>query len=169
MQPRRPLTPPLTALILLNLALFCLMRLPPSQLEQSVESARAWRKLYSYAEACQRPLNSPTVVPVMIQRGLWPLDSGHTEYFFGSQPIAGMRWFGASHDVVLELGEHYLSSMRSAVAHQEFDCIMLARYSGWPRDLPLERGEYRLADTMVVAMPQTAQTWQMDIWVPAPE
>ena len=76
---------------------------------------------------------------------------------------------GASHDVVVDLGERYLSSMRSAVAHQEFDCIMLARYSGWPRDLPLERGNYQLTDSMVVAMPQTAQTWQMDIWVPGTE
>jgi len=55
------------------------------------------------------------------------------------------------------------------VAHQEFDCIMLARYSGWPRDLPLERGNYQLTDSMVVAMPQTDQTWQMDIWVPGTE
>jgi hypothetical protein len=167
MRPLRTLTRLVTPLILANLILFCLTRLPPDQLQQSTESARAWDVLQSYADRCNRPWNSPTIVPELIRRGLWPIDSGHTEYFFGAQPYPGMAWFGASHELVADLGTTYLNTLRASVVHQDFDCIVLARHSAWPRNLPLERGGYQLADSVVIAMPQTDQTWQMDIWVPA--
>jgi hypothetical protein len=155
-------------LLLINLILFCAFRLGPSRLQQSPESAAAWNVLHDFANRCAQPLSSPTVVPEMVRRGLWPTDSGHTEYFFYQQPYPGMAWFGASYELVAELASHYVTDMRASVAHAEFDCVMLARYSAWPRDLPLDRGHYHMADSVVIAMPQTDQTWQMDIWVPAP-
>ena len=169
LRPRHILTLLVAPLLLLNLAFFCLARLAPGDLQQSVDSTRAWAVLVSYADRCQRLLNSPAVVPELIRRGLWPVDSGHTEYFFDAQPYPGMRWLGPGPEVVADLGTRTMNSLRAAVAHQDFDCIMLARYSAWPRSLPLERGNYRLADSVVITMPQVDQTWQMDIWLPATE
>jgi hypothetical protein len=169
LRPRHKLALLVTPLLLLNLGLFCMTRLAPSRLQQPVESARAWDLLVSYANRCEHPLNSPTVVPEMVRRGLWPIDSGHTQYFFDARPYPGMTWFGPGYEVIAEIGTRHLNSLRASVAHQDFDCIMLARYSAWPRNLPLNRGHYRLADSMVIAMPQTDQTWQMDIWLPATE
>ena len=162
------LTHVVASLLLINLVVFTAGRLAPADLQQSAQSARAWDVLHSYAEGCERPWNSPAVVPEMIQRGLWPVDSGHTEYFFDAQPYPGMTWFGPGHEVIADLGDRYLDSLRASVAHQDFDCIMLARHSAWPRNLPLDRGRYMLGDSVVIEMPQTDQTWQMDVWVPAP-
>jgi len=167
LRPQHTLILLVTPLLVINLALFCLTRLSPSHLQQSEASAAAWDVLYRYADSCERPLNSPTVVPELIRRGMWPTDSGHTEYFFNTQPYPGMTWFGPGPEVIADLGTQYMNSLRASVAHQDFDCIMLARHSAWPRNLPLDRGNYRLADSVVIAMPQTDQTWQMDIWVPA--
>lgn len=169
LRPEHSLTRVLTPVLLVNVALFCLARLSPAHLQQPPESVAAWDVLHRYAEGCERPLNSPTVVPEMLSRGLWPIDSGHTEYFFDPQPVPGMSWLGPGYEVISDTATRYLSTLRASVAHQEFDCIMLARYSAWPRNLPLARGQYQLADSVVIAMPQTGQTWQMDLWVPAPK
>lgn len=158
-----------TPLLLVNLALFCELRLGPDVLKRTAENAAVWSKLSGYVDRCPRILNSPTVVPELIRLGLWPIDSGHTQYYFEARPYPGMRWFGADYDIIAASGKLYFESMRAAVAHQEFDCVLLARHSGWPRNLPLRRGRYQLADSMVIAMPQTDQTWQMDIWLPATE
>jgi len=152
------------ALVLLNLTVFSLMRLAPADLQQSPESRAAWASLYRQLDACDVPLNSSTTAAYLIEQGKWPIDSGHTEYFFGAQPYPGMSWLGPEADAVDKIGTDFLRDLRAAVAHGDFDCIMLARHAAWPRNLPLDRGGYALTDSVVVSMPQTDQTWQIDIW-----
>ena len=77
-----------------------------------------------------------------------------------------MGWLRTGRQVIDGIGTGFLRDLRAAVAHGDFDCIMLARHSAWPRNLPLERGGYALADSVIVSMPQADQTWQIDIWLP---
>jgi hypothetical protein len=153
-------------LLLLNLVVFSLARLAPADLHQPTENVEAWTALYQHLDACEAPLNSSTTAAYLIQHNKWPIDSGHTEYFFGAQPYPGMSWFGPDASVIDRIGTVFLRDVRAAVAHGDFDCIMLARHSAWPRNLPLERGGYVLADSVMVSMPQAGQTWQIDIWLP---
>jgi hypothetical protein len=161
------LMPVVNALLLLNLTVFSLARLAPADLQQPTESHGAWAALYRHMDACEVPLNSPTTAAYLVQHDKWPIDSGHTEYFFGAQPYPGMSWFGPEPEVIDGIGTGFLRDLRAAVAHGDFDCITLARHSAWPRNLPLERGGYTLADSVMVSMAQTDQTWQIDIWLPA--
>jgi len=158
-----------SALLLLNLMLFSLARLAPADLQQPTGSAEAWTALYRHLDTCEAPLNSPTTAAYLIQHDKWPIDSGHTEYFFGARPYPGMSWLGPEPEVIDGIGLDFVRELRAAVAHGDFDCIMLTRHSAWPRNLPLERGGYKLADSVIVAMPQTDQTWQIDIWLPVTE
>jgi hypothetical protein len=115
-------------------------RRPCTDLRTPAESREAWTLIYRHLDACENPLNSPTSAAYRIQHDTWPIDSGHTEYFFGAQPYPGMSWFGPEPEVIHAAGTGCLRDLRAAVAHGDFDCIMLARHSAWPRNLPLERG-----------------------------
>jgi hypothetical protein len=90
---RRALGPAVTGLFLLNLTVFSLARLAPADLQQPTKSREAWTALYRQLDACKVPLNSPTTAAYLMQHNKWPIDSGHTEYFFGAQPTRD-RWFG---------------------------------------------------------------------------
>jgi hypothetical protein len=156
----------INGLLTLNLLLFSLARLAPADLQQSDENRAAWSVLYRHLDACDSPLNSPTTAAYLIEHNKWPVDSGHTEYFFGAQPFPGMKWFGPEPEAIDGIGRDFVRDLRAAVAHGDFDCITLARHSAWPRNLPLERGGYTLADSVILSMTQTDQTWQIDIWLP---
>jgi hypothetical protein len=159
----------LTPFLVVNLVWFCWLRLGPILLRDTLQSASAWEQLYATADRCQRTLNSPLLASEMIRLGQWPVDSGQTQYYFSMQEFPGMRFLGPSYAVIAQNGERYLDALRSSVAHREFDCIITARFSGWPRNLPLDRGPYELGGAVKILMPQAEQNWRMDLWVPAPQ
>lgn len=152
-------------LLLLNLILFCWVRLGPALLSETTESRPAWDELYASVDDCHRILNSPVIVSEMLRLGMRPIDSGQTQYYYATEGYRGMRLFGPSYEVIARNGERYLGAIRSLAAGQEFDCIILTRHSDWTLNLPL-RDRYRLTQTVNIAMPQVEQKWRLDIWLP---
>lgn len=165
-KPRTWLGVILMPLLLWNLASFTLYRLSPSMLVALRDEAGTWERLYQVVDNSKHILNSPLIVPEMIRLGMWPVDSGQTEYYFWYSDYRRMEWLGPSYIAVRNGGQRYLDSIRAAVADQEFDSIIVTEHWGLPHAPGLTIQNYQITATITVDMPLTDQHWNVDIWKP---
>lgn len=162
-QSRRSLI--LLPLLLFNLISFCQARFNPILLKQSSKSLYSWNRLYRWVDHSRLILNSPVIVSEMIKRGMWPVDSGQTEYYYTITNYPSISLIGPSYETVINNGQHYLDSLRTSVANKEFDTIIVSERPGI-YDFNFIRQYYELVTTFSVDMPQTDRDWSMEIWVP---
>jgi hypothetical protein len=156
----------LLPVLLFNLASFCLTGLNPSLLTQSDKSRKAWARLYQLAGNSSHILNSPILVPEMMRLGTWPVDSGHTEYYFrlGGRPENAL--LGPGYDIIESDGQRYLDSIRAAVVNQQFDRIIVTDQHDYFYDYELISQYYQQITTFSLDMPQANQNWHVVVWVP---
>ena len=164
LKPRSRLSLILVPVLLANLVLLCLIRFSPNDLSQLREKTKGWERLYAYVDSSNRILNSPEIASEMLRRGLWPVDSGQTEYYYWIRdcPIDG--WLGPSCNVVEKDGEQYLDSIQAAVASRYYDYVIATNEWALPHDQNLISRNYEETKVISIAMPLTQQSWQVVIW-----
>jgi hypothetical protein len=155
--------------LLLNLLSFSIMALNPALLAQSDKSRQAWAALYRLVDRSGHVLNSPVLAPEMVRLGMWPPDSGHTEYYFRLGGSAENDLLGPGLEVVKSDGQDYLESIRAAVTNQEFDRIIVTDRHDYFYDYDLISRYYQQSATLSVDMPQADQKWHLIVWVPSPK
>jgi hypothetical protein len=156
-----------TPLVLLNLILLTPKFLNPAFLSQ--RESREWAKLYQYAQSATLILNSPILASFMVERGMLPVDSGQTEYFyrFDLYPYSRNILLGPEYRVIKSEGREYKEVIQNSVINANYDMIII--WEGqWLlgyiyEDLPKI---YTRIDSILIDMPQTGQVWPAEIWIP---
>ena len=152
-------------LLLFNMFLLCATLLNPGFLSQK-DSAQ-WAKLYGYLSRSNHILNSPVIASALVERGLLPIDSGQTEYFYGIRSYPGNGVLGPDYHWIQSDRVEYKASILRSVKNAQFDLIVLGKNEWLERflasDLPQH---YALTATITVEMPQVDQAWTIDIWEP---
>ena len=113
--------------LLLNLMLFGLARLAPQDLRHPTRKPRGLTALYQQLDPARRRSILRRRPPTPIQHDKSPINSGHTEYFFGAQPYTGMNSFDRM-PRSSRGSKQLLRDLRAAVVPGDFDCIMLAHH-----------------------------------------
>jgi hypothetical protein len=152
-------------LLLFNLIFLHKTMLNPSFLEQ--RNLGEWVRLYQYIDSSSRVLNSPVVVPKMLELGMQPIDSGQTEFFYYIMPYPNNKLLGPNYDVIEKRGDKYKNEIRTLVENTRFDRIILTEEEPTPLVSRILVSQYyfRVA-SLIVAMPQTSQQWTIDVWEP---
>jgi hypothetical protein len=164
---RTRLTWILVPLLLFNLVLFCQTWLNPASLRKLSQSTDAWVRLYAVADGSNRMLNSPMLAAEMIGRGMWPIDSGQTEYYFGLLDYPKSSLVGPDQAAISSQGQAYLDAIRDAVRNREFDRLII---SDEPRPLLFKYGVlrqfYHPAETFTIWLPLVPDRWDIVVWEP---
>jgi hypothetical protein len=152
--------------IALNLITFSFVRLAPTYLAQP--SAEDWEQLYGVIDHSAHILASPVAAAEMSRQGKWPLDSGHSEYYYiiDARYAALRGRLGPDYETVHANGREFLEAIRVAIRRQEYDAIILPlRYEISMDDIV--GGHYSEALNLGLAMPQTQEYWPVTVWVPS--
>lgn len=152
-------TVPLTVI---NLAILSFSLLYPNNPKNY---ASGWDILNEYVESSENILNSPLLVSKMIQENKAPLDSGSSEYFYRTQPYPD-SYFAPTYEEVEQQGINYKTMIEEQVRDQSFDKIMITeKYSPFI-SYEILAEYYTLVDHIPLYLPQSNQTWAVQIWVP---
>ncbi len=149
-------------LILLNLFILCFEFLYPNN-PKSYEAA--WDKLNSYIEPSEQILNSPLLVSKMIEEGIPIVDSGSSEYFYNTQAYAD-NFFAPSYELVQQQGEKYLAEVQRNVENKYYDKIIITKDDSPFCNEKIIKVNYELINTINLYLPQSKQTWIVQIWIP---
>jgi hypothetical protein len=151
--------------LLFNMTVLSGTFLGPDRLSQ--KDSPEWARLYEYVEDDILILNSSLIVPAMVERGLLPVDSGQTKYFYSLTPYPSNRLLGPEYSIVKQDGRLYKEAIIDSVKRMDYDRIMLDDvqwiYAFVYDDLILN---YSLVEQITVDMPQTGQQWTVMIWEP---
>ncbi len=125
-----------------------------------------WAILYAHIRGSNRIVNSPAIVSMVIDAGIMPVDSGQTEYYYNIKPYPANKLFGPGFETVRRNGIAYQWSIRNAVRHHKFDKVILTQ--GHRNLVPpdIVNQYYIKVETITLDMPQTHQTWVIEIWEP---
>lgn len=151
-------------LLSINILSLEYMLLNPSFLHQW-ESA-AWNKLYQYVNDVQYVANSPVMVSALIERAIPPVDSGQTQYYFKIQPYPEQKLIGPGYETIKGDGIAYRFALLNDVRQHKFDRIFITQRARNLLPVDLVAEYYVQVDTLTVEMPQTHQTWNIEIWEP---
>lgn len=149
-------------LIIVNLAILCFSLLYPNNPQPYVT---AWDTLNRYVESSENILNSPLLVAKMIQENMTPIDSGSSEYFYRTQPYKG-NYFAPTFQIVEQQGIQYKESLEKKVRNKYFDHIMITENYSPFISYEILAEYYTLIDSVPLYLPQSNQTWVIQIWVP---
>ena len=153
-------TVPLT---ILNLAILSFSLLFPNNPKNYVSG---WDTLNEYVESSENILNSPLLVSKMIQENKEPLDSGSSEYFYRTQPYADTI-FAPRYEKVEQQGMTYKNTIEEQVRDQAFDRLMITENYSPFISYEILSEYYTLVDRVPLYLPQSDQTWTVQIWVPS--
>jgi hypothetical protein len=154
-------------LLLINIMSMEYILLHPDFLRQK-ESA-GWNKLYQCINDYQRVVNSPVMASTLIERGSLPTDSGQTQYYFQIKPYSEWKFIGPGYETIEGNAIAYHSTLQDAVRSQQFDGIFITQRATNLLPPALIDEYYVRVDTITLDMPQTHQTWDIEIWEPAQE
>lgn len=152
-------------LLLVNILSLEYTLLHPSFLRQ--RDSAAWHQLYRYVDDLERVVNSPVMASALIECGIPPVDSGQTQFYFRIKPYSDRKLFGPGYETVASNGDAYCSSLENDVRQRKFDGIFITRRARnmIPADLVAEY--YVQVDLLTLEMPQTRQTWDIEVWKPS--
>ncbi len=169
LKPQRRLDLILLCVLLINLVLFCWTQANPDVLQQVARSEQTWRELYARVDPSGRILNSPLLVSELLRRGMLPVDSGHTEYYYAIREVPGIDALGPPYEIVRDNGQRYLESVRASIRNQEFARIIVTDPGDFfydNRNRNLVGRYYQQTAAFSLQMPQASQKWQLVIWEP---
>jgi len=151
-------------LLLLNLLSLCQVLLNPVFLRQG--DSPEWARLYRYVHSSNDILNSPVIASEMVQLGMQPFDSGHTEFYYSIPPYSRNILLGPNYETVVENGRQYTKAENDKIRNAEYDLIVLSK--GHTRLIPqgLLRQYYIKITEITLQMPQAYQTLTVEIWEP---
>jgi len=138
--------------------------LNPTFLRQS--DSAAWNDLYNYVKNSHGAVNSPAITSALIDAGISPVDSGQTEYYYSIQPYSDNNAIGPSYETIRQNGITYRQSIQNAIKNHEFDKVFTTESYGNLIAADFISQHYTQIDTLTIDMPQTHQTWTIDVWEP---
>lgn len=153
------------SLILVNLSLICFYMLYPNNLSEA--QIKEWERLYQSLRNSRQVLNSPVLVSEMIRLGMQPVDSGQSEYYYSTPPYPSNP-FAPDYKAVDKQGMDYLRSVRTKVSNQKYDQVMITFDKGFTpfAGQGLIDKYYDQVELIPISMPQTDQTWTVEISKP---
>jgi len=164
-KPSARFDPIAASLILFNILILSLTLLNPTFLSQ--KSSGAWARLYEDVTPASRILNSPVIASVMVERGMVPVDSGQTEYFYDILAYPHDQIWGPDYDLVKSAGLLYQEAIIRSVENRDYDKVILTK-GGWLYNLTYQTliQHYNRTDTILVRMPEANQHWSIEVWEP---
>ena len=165
----------LTPLLVINAAYFSLAWLSPAMLNNTLATRGTWQKLEQSICNSSHILNSPVIVSEIMRRGIWPVDSGQTEFYFEIRDYPHMELVGPGYQAIRDHGDLYLHSLRAGVREQTYDCIILTQYDAVNATMNLAQPQnnltqhYRQEQTMNLLLPLTHDDFHVSIWSPTRE
>jgi hypothetical protein len=149
---------------LLFLNLFCLTK--PDFLQGSQSDNNAWEDMKILISQHNNILNSPAIVPLLIDQGKPIYDSGLTEYF---QYSIKRNLFGINlpdEQLAKDRNDQLMQKVANTIESKGFDLItMTNHYSLFVSEDNLQK-YYQYKKTITVPMASSFQNWKLDIWEP---
>jgi hypothetical protein len=148
-------------LIVINVGILCFCLLysntPPSAVQ--------WKEIDQLLSESKKVLNSPILVPKMVNLGLQPIDSGSSEYYYRTQPYEG-NLIAPFYSATKMRGDDYLYEVENTIREKGFDKIIITKgYSPFAR-LDLIQQYYRHMKDFHIEMPQSKESWDLEYWEP---
>jgi hypothetical protein len=124
-----------------------------------------WNKLAELTGESKRILNSPAISPMLIEKGKQIVDSGESEYFYAIRPYPPTA-LAPSYEKIVRRGQDYLNEVNDIVRNKGYDQVIITEdYSPFISEAIL-RIYYTHTETISIVMPQTHQSWKLQVWVP---
>jgi hypothetical protein len=126
----------------------------------------AWEEIKVLISQHQNILNSPAIVPLLIEQGKRVYDSGLTEYFHHGikRNIFGINFPGG--ESVKNRNEQFIQEVTKTIESKGFDLVtMTNHYSPFISEDLLQK-HYQYKKSITVPMSPTSQSWKLDIWEP---
>ncbi len=152
-------TVPLT---ILNLVILCFSLLLPNNPQNY---ASGWDTLNEYVESSENIFNSPLLVSKMIQENMTIIDSGSSEYFYRTQPYHD-NYFAPRYEEVEQQGINYKIMLENQFRDQYFDKLMISENYSPLISYEIITEYYTLVDRVLLYLPQSDETWIVQIWIP---
>lgn len=130
-------------------------------------SARGWPELTLAMSQYQHILNSPLIVPILIEQNKEFYDNGQTEYFAsGGQRNGLMKNFFKEDDRVYLQMYLFFKDIKNKIKNRQFDLIVLQ-----PSLLPLGVGDavrkyYKFEGQLLLYAPQDLKAYAVTVWKP---
>ena len=149
------------SLLLINLSLLSFWMLFPN----TPPPEEQWEEINQLLTESKKVLNSPILVPEMIQLGLQPIDSGSTEYYYRTQPYEG-NLIAPLYSATKMRGDDYLYEVENTIKEKGFDKIIITKgYSPFAKLELLQQYYYHVKD-FHIEMPQSNESWDLEYWKP---
>jgi hypothetical protein len=167
MRPWRRLTYILVGLLLFNLVLYGQTWMNPSMLRELARSTAVWEKLYAQAERSDHLLNTPVLAAEMVGRGVWPVDTGQTEYYFGMGDYRWSAYVGPDQATINADGLTYLDEIRHSLLDGAYDLLILTDEPRPPLfKYGVARQAYHETQILTLPMPLALERWDIQVWEP---
>jgi hypothetical protein len=153
-------------LILLNMTILSFMFLNINFLSQ--KNSPEWGELYEYVANSTNILNSPVIVSAMLERGMMPVDSGQTHYYYHiEQPYPQSKLLGPGYSIFKKRGKEYKESISRLVRETHYDRLLLDE-GQWLAGTVISDmvKNYILVNKITVPMPMVDQNWTIEVWEP---
>jgi hypothetical protein len=131
------------------------------------KSVAGWPQLTQVISEYQHILNSPLIVPILVEQNKEFFDNGQTEYFLsGSQRNGWMKGLFKEDDRGYVQMLFFFKNIRDKIENKEFDLIILQ-----PSLLPLGIGDdikkyYKFEGELVLYAPQDLKPYAVSVWKP---
>ncbi len=154
-------------LIILNLTILSFFLLYPNNPNAYVEE---WDILNSYVEESNHILNTPLLAPKMLQEGMTVIDSGSSGYFYRTKPYAD-TYFAPSYAEVEQQGLQYKQLIEDQVRSHYFDHVIITKSPSYNPfiDVDVLSKYYEMVQDIILYLPQSNETWDIQIWDPLPK
>ncbi len=154
----------LILIVLLCLNLFSITK--PDFLQEAQSDNTTWHEMEVVLSQHKDILNSPAIVPLLIDQRKAIYDSGLTEYF---QYGIKRNFFGIhlpDNQQAKERNEQFMQTVTNKIEAKEFDLVtMTNRHSLFISEEELKK-YYQYTKSIVVPMTSSFQSWKLDIWEP---
>lgn len=154
-------------LILLNMVILSVIFLNVGFLSQ--RNSPEWKELYKYVGGSTKILNSPVVVSAMLERGMLPVDSGQTQYYYRivEKPYPQSKILGPGYSMFKKKGREYKETISRLVGDRYYDRLLLTEGQWLVYIIEPELAKnYTLVDKITVPMPLADQNWTIEVWEP---
>lgn len=127
-----------------------------------------WQKIEALVASHKNILNSPAIVPLLLEYNRPLYNNGQTEYFryayFKRNCEKVLQPFLPADDIIRKRYSDHKLMIEQALARKEFDLVVSTRFMLYSLDTL--RKYYKQIDSVVLDMPQGRQQWDTSIWAP---
>jgi hypothetical protein len=148
-------------LVLINLGLLCFWMLYPN----TPPNGDQWKEINQLLAGSKKVLNSPILVPEMVNLGLQPMDSGSSEYYYQTGSYSG-NLIAPRYSATKLRGEDYKGEIETIIKEKGFDKIIITSgYSSFAKMELISQYYFHVKD-FNISMPQSNQNWTLEYWEP---